>query len=199
MLESFSLGDFVTRSSLSRPAFAAIAAFTVLTVATRSLAAQGAPPAQPSAPPTAPPTAPITTPPTAGAAAAAPVAPAAPVYLASHAEAVAVGRATVQAALTGLVDSLVATADPANGAAADVRTRVTDGLAQISSQLGAERRMVAERVMLVDGKIEYWRTSEYERVPVPLVLRVTLGVKGTWRGVAATTEDETPAGEEVKP
>jgi hypothetical protein len=111
----------------------------------------------------------------------------------------AVGRATILAALTGLVDSLVATADPRNGPSDEVRGRVTNGLAQISQQLGAERRVVNERVMLVDGNYEYWRTAEFERVPVPLLLRVTLGAKGTWRGVAATTEDETPVGEEVKP
>lgn len=179
--------------SRSRAAVAAtaIVVMTALTVAANSLAAQAAP--------TAPPTTPVTPPVTGAAASAAPASPAAPVYLASHAEAMAVGRATVLAALTGLVDSLVATADPLNAAEGDVRARVTNGLAQISAQLGAERRMVAERVMRVDGKIEYWRTSEYERVPVPLVLRVTMGVKGTWRGVNVSTEDETPAGEEVKP
>lgn len=170
------------RVSFVRSASAAAAAFAVLTLTASAVSAQAAPPAPPSVPPTA------------GAAA-----PAAPAYLASHAEAMAVGRATLLAALTGLVDSLVATADPLNGPAAEVRARVTDGIAQISVQLGAERRVVAERVMLVDGKIEYWRTAEYERVPVPLVLRVTMGAKGNWRGVSVSTEDETPAGEEVKP
>jgi len=111
----------------------------------------------------------------------------------------AIGRATARAAFTGLVDSLVATADPATSANGDVRGRLTDGIAQISLQLGAERRMISERVMLVEGRIEYWRTAEYEMVPVPLVFRVIMGAKGTWRGFTASTEEMVPAGEEVKP
>jgi hypothetical protein len=111
----------------------------------------------------------------------------------------AIGRATARAAFTGAVDSLVATADPVTSANGDVRGRLTDGIAQISLQLGAERRMISERVMLVEGRVEYWRTAEYEMVPVPLVFRVIMGAKGTWRGFTASTEEMVPAGEEVKP
>lgn len=150
------------------------------------LGAQAAPPAPPATP-------------TSATAAAAPATPAAPVYLATHAEAMAIGRATARAAFTGLVDSLVATADPATSSGGDIRSRLTDGIAQISLQLGAERRVVSERVMLVEGRVEYWRTAEYEMVPVPLVFRVIMGAKGTWRGFTANTEEMTPAGEEVKP
>lgn len=153
------------------------------------LGAQAAPPAPPTPPTT----------PAAATAPSAPVAPATPTYRASHAEALEVGRATVRAAFTGQIDSLVAMADPSATASGDLRGRLTDGVAQISLQLGAERRMIAERVMLVEGNVEYWRTAEYEMVPVPLVFRVIMGGKGKWRGFTANTEEMTPAGDEVKP
>lgn len=130
----------------------------------------------------------------------APAAPAAPatVHVPTHAEAIALGRATALAALTGAIDSLMATADPAT-APGDLRSRLTDGIAQISLQLGAERRMISERVVKVDGHYEYQRTSEFEMVPVPLVFRVLFGAQGKWRGFTANTEDQTPDGEELKP
>lgn len=125
-------------------------------------------------------------------------APAAAAPLPSHAEALVIGRATVRAAFTGAVDSLVATAAP-ESAVGDLRSRLTDGVTQISMQLGAERRMISERVMNVDGRIEYWRTAEFELVPVPIVFRVILGSATTWRGFTANVEEMSPAGEEVKP
>lgn len=155
-----------------------------LAVASASLAAQAAP---------TPPAAPTPT----AAAPATPAAPAAPAYRATYDEAMQIGRAVTRQAFAGEVDSLVATADP--GAPADLRTRLLDGVSQISLQLGAERRMIAERVMNVEGRIEYQRTAEFENVPVPLVFRVIMGAKGTWRGFTASTEDQLPGGDEVKP
>lgn len=129
---------------------------------------------------------------------AAPPAPAVSAPMVSHAEALLIGRATVRAAFTGSVDTLVATAAP-EAATGDLRGRLTDGVTQISMQLGAERRMISERVMKVEGRIEYWRTSEFELVPVPIVFRVTLGSATTWRGFTANVEEMMPAAEEVKP
>jgi hypothetical protein len=164
-----------------RLAFAAAA----LSLASAALGAQAAPPA-PTTPATpATPATPV-------------AAPAAPTPAISHAEAIAFGRATVRAAFTGAVDSLVATAAP-ESATGDLRGRLTDGVTQISMQLGAERRMISERVMKVEGRIEYWRTAEFELVPVPIVFRVTLGSATTWRGFTANVEEMMPAAEEVKP
>jgi len=119
--------------------------------------------------------------------------------LPSHAEALAVGRATVRFALAMQVDSLVATADSATAANADLRTRLTDGLAQIAMQLGSESRLISERVAKVDGRIEYQRTADFAMVPVPLVFRVILGDQGRWRGFTANTVENTPTGEDVTP
>lgn len=151
-----------------------------LSVATASLSAQAAP--TPPAPPATPAPA---------------AAPAAPAYRATYDEAMQIGRAVTRQAFAGEVDSLVATADP--GAPADLRTRLLDGVSQISLQLGAERRVIAERVMNVEGRIEYQRTAEFENVPVPLVFRVIMGAKGTWRGFTASTDEQLPGGDEVKP
>ncbi|MBX3132837.1 MAG: hypothetical protein KF689_05560 [Gemmatimonadaceae bacterium] len=129
-----------------------------------------------------------------------PAPPAAPAaaHVPTHAEAIALGRATFLAAFTGAIDSLMATADPAS-MRDDLRSRLTDGIAQISLQLGAERRMISERVVHVEGRYEYQRTSEFEMVPVPLVFRVILGAPGKWRGFTAAPEEATPVGEELKP
>lgn len=59
--------------------------------------------------------------------------------------------------------------------------------------------MISERVMKIDGRIEYWRTAEFELVPVPIVFRVILASATTWRGFTANVEEQSPAGEEVKP
>ncbi len=159
-------------------------AFALLT-STATLGAQGAPP-----PPATPP---------ANGAAATPAAPAAPAYQATYDEAMRIGRTTVTSAISGAMDSLVALADPANGTPDEIRARLSNAIAQISMQLGAERRVIAERVVRIEGRIEYQRTAEYEMVPVPLVFRVIMGAQGKWRGFTANTEENTPAGDEVKP
>lgn len=119
-------------------------------------------------------------------------------YRASHAEAIALGRATVRQALAGEIDSLVATADP-SATTGGLRERLSAGIAQISMQLGDEVRLLGERVVLVDGRVEYQRTADYAMVPVPLVFRVILGEQGKWRGFTANTVENTPDGEEIKP
>lgn len=119
-------------------------------------------------------------------------------YRASHAEAIALGRATVRQALAGEIDSLMAMADP-SATTGDLRGRLSAGIAQISMQLGDEVRVLGERVVVVDGRVEYQRTAEYAMVPVALVFRVILGEQGKWRGFTANTEDNTPGGEEIKP
>jgi hypothetical protein len=156
-----------------------------LVLGASTLTAQAAPP-----PPTP------TTPP-ATAAPAAPLPPAAPAYLATREEAMTIGRETARLALTGGIDGLVALGDPAVGDSATRYTRLSDALSQIALQLGAERRMISEQVMKVNGRIEYWRTAEYEMVPVPLIFRVIMGAQGKWRGFTASTEDQAPAGEIV--
>ena len=46
---------------------------------------------------------------------------------------------------------------------------------------------------------DYGSDADTEVISLPLVFRVIMGVKGTWRGFTANTEEMTPAGEEVKP
>ncbi len=159
---------------------------TALTISPALAAAQAAPPAPP-------------TPPTP--AADAPQAPAAPKpgYQASYEEMMAFGRLVTERAYAKNIDSLIATADPAVGTADAVRTRLTPALAQMEEQLGPEVKVLAEKVMRVNGSVQYWRTAEYSAVPVPLVLRVVMGEKGKWRGFTASPEENVPAGEEIKP
>jgi hypothetical protein len=132
---------------------------------------------------------------------AAPVAPAAPPdrYMHSHAEALALGRAVVAHAYAGALDSLIAFADPAMGAPDALRARLAPGLKDLDEQLGPELKLITERVMLVNGGVQYWRKAEYVGVPMPLLFRVVLGAKGTWRGFTASPEDAAPAGEEILP
>lgn len=176
----------------------------VLSAGTLTAQAAPPPPAPPSTPPPAtPPSSPLT-PPTPAAAAApkaptAPAAPAAPAYLATREEALTIGRQTTQQAFTNQIDALLRTADPVDGDTASMRVRLTDALPQVATQLGAERRMIREQVMKVNGRIEYWRTAEFEMVPVPLIFRVIMGAQGKWRGFTATTEEQAPAGEELLP
>lgn len=117
--------------------------------------------------------------------------------LATREQALEVGRAVAVAAYAGKVDDLFALADSSATASPDIRARLVDGVGQIAMQLGAERRMISEQVMKVDGVIEYWRTAEYEQVPIPLVFRVYMGKPGKWRGFTATPENQLPVGEVV--
>lgn len=137
--------------------------------------------------------------PTAPPAPAAPAAPAAPVVLPTHAQALEVGRAVAVAAFAGQLEDLFALADSSATRSPDIRARLADGIGQIATQLGAERRMISEQIMKVDGRIEYWRTAEFEMVPIPLVFRVFMGVPGKWRGFTANPESQNPAGELVQP
>jgi hypothetical protein len=175
-----------------------------LLVSAGTLSAQTTlPPATPPAPPAPPAGNPLTPPaaPAKPAPAPTPDAPTAvaPTYLATRDEALTIGRQTAQQAYTNQLDALLRTADPADGDTASMRLRLTDALPQVAMQLGAERRMIREQVMKVNGRIEYWRTAEYEMVPVPLIFRVIMGAQGKWRGFTATTEEQAPAGEELLP
>ncbi len=123
------------------------------------------------------------------------VAPALP----THAQAPEVGRAVAIAAFGGKLEDLFAIADSSATSSPNIRVKLAEGIEQIATQLGAERRMISERVVNVDGKIEYWRTSEFALVPISLVFRVYMGVPGKWRGFTAQTEEELPSSELVKP
>lgn len=155
-------------------------------VAPAGLAAQ-APPAPPASPAT-PTSAPV-----------APQAPAAPAYRPSHEEAMTLGRLVTERAYAKNIDGLVELADPAAGSADSVRARLVNALAQVEEQLGPETKLISERVMLVNGRVQYWRRAEYIGVPVPLVWRVVMGEKGKWRGFTASSEESLPAGEEITP
>lgn len=158
--------------------------------ASRSVA-QAAPPA-PAVPPAG--TASTPTAPTAPTAAAAPAA-----ERPSHAEALKLGRLTFERAMAGNIDALLQSADSTLGAPEALRGRLETGLKQIGEQLGAEVAMSAESVMLVNGRVEYWRTSEYSLVPVPIVFRVILATGSSWRGFTANSEEQTPAGQAINP
>jgi len=109
------------------------------------------------------------------------------------------GRLVSGWANLGAIDSLVAHADPGVGSAEAVRQKLTTGLADFAAQLGAETKLHEEKVMLVNGRPQYWRTADFAAVPVSLVFRVMLGDDGRWRGFTVTTPDQLPTGEEVKP
>lgn len=163
-----------------------------LTLSAGTLAAQAPPLPRPAPPPPATPAPPAAEP-------TPPPAPPAPEYVATRDEALTIGRETVQRAYTNQIDALLLNSDPVDGDTASMRRRLADGLPQILVQLGAERRMIREQVMKVNGRIEYWRTAEYELVPVPLIFRVIMGAQGKWRGFTATVEEQAPAGEELLP
>lgn len=135
---------------------------------------------------------------------AAPAAPAAPapitVAQVDREAALKVGRYIATWANLGVVDSLLTIADGAVGTPEVVRERLNGGLEQFAAQLGAELKVTEERVMVVNGAVQYWRTAEYSAVPqMPLVFRVFVAPGGKWRGFTVTPATELPSGEEVKP
>ncbi len=167
-----------------------LAAAVLCSIAPAWALAQSPPPAPP-APPTPPTAAPSDAPPP-------PPAPK-PGYQASHSEMMTFGRLVTERAFAKNIDSLVAIADPAVGTPEFVRGRLTPALAQMDEQLGPEIKVISEKVMRVNGSVQYWRTAEFSGVPVPLVFRVVMGEKGKWRGFTASPEENVPAGEEIKP
>jgi hypothetical protein len=147
------------------------------------------------------PSAPPTPPAAASAATAAPVAPPAPAAAmdaVSHAEALKQGRLTFDRAMTANIEALLQSADSALGGADALRPRLETGLKQLAEQLGQEVSMSSEKVMLVNGTVQYWRTGEYAQVPVPIVFRVIVGPSG-WRGFTANAEEQVPPGKEILP
>lgn len=164
-------------------------------------AAQGSPPVPPTPPTPVSQVAPV--PPAPTTAPSAPTPPAAPRPItAAEVDREAVlrlGRFVSAWANLGAIDSLITRADPAVGTPDAIREKLTSGLASFTDQLGGETRFSAERVMLVNGQVQYWRTAEYTAVPVPLVFRVMVGRDGKWRGFTVTQEEQLPVGaEEVK-
>ncbi len=170
---------------------------TVLLLATLSLGAplqatraQATPPAPPAPPAPAEPANP--SPP-------APPAPATPDVV-SHADALKLGRLTFDRAMTMNLDALLESADPAMGAKEALRPRLEAGLKQMGEQMGQEVVLVGEKVMLVNGNVEYWRTAEFDKLPeMPLVFRVVMAPGGRWRGFTAARPEEAPPGREILP
>jgi hypothetical protein len=172
-----------------------IAASLTLVLSAALVEAQGSPPVPPTPPiPAASPT------PTAAATPTPPAPPAAITAAEVDRDAVIrLGRFVSAWANSGSIDSLITRADPAVGTPDAIREKLTSGLASFSDQLGGETRFSAERVMLVNGQVQYWRTAEYTAVPIPLVFRVMVGRDGKWRGFTVTQEEQLPVGaEEVK-
>jgi hypothetical protein len=122
-----------------------------------------------------------------------------PAFQPSYASALAVGRAVVRFAYEFQMDSLLAIADSTDNLPANLRESLQSGLTQMSMQLGDEKSVRRERVVRVEGGTEYWRTADFEMLPVPLVLRITLGSEGRWRGLTASTEDALPEAVDVLP
>jgi hypothetical protein len=127
-----------------------------------------------------------------------PPAPAAAAAVVSHAEALKQGRLTFDRAMTANIEALLQSADSALGGADALRPRLETGLKQLAEQLGQEVSMSSEKVMLVNGTVQYWRTGEYAQVPVPIVFRVIVGPSG-WRGFTANAEEQVPPGKEILP
>lgn len=117
----------------------------------------------------------------------------------SRDEALRLGRITFERTFAANIDALVASADSAMGTPEAIRERLTAGIRQISEQLGNEVATVSEKVMLVNGAVQYWRTSDFTEVPVPIVFRVVVGPAGKWRGFTATTQEQAPVGTEILP
>lgn len=117
----------------------------------------------------------------------------------SHAEVLAFGREVARLVYARQLDSIMLLADSATGDPADVRERIRVALGQLNEQVGTETRVIAERVMLVNGRAQYWRDADYTGVPVPLILRVITGAPGKWRGFTISTEETLPPAQELKP
>ncbi len=118
----------------------------------------------------------------------------------SHADALKLGRLTFDRAMTSNLDALLESADPAMGATDALRPRLESGLKQMGEQMGQEVALTSEKVMLVNGNVEYWRMAEFEKVPgMPLIFRVVMAPGGKWRGFTATTEQDAPPGREILP
>jgi hypothetical protein len=167
-----------------------------LTLSAHALSAQATlpprgqrPVAQPAGQPAAP----------AAEARSAPAALAAPGYLATRDEALTIGRETTQRVYANQLDALILAADPMDGDLVNLRRNLEVGLPRLSERLGAERRMISERVVRVGGRIEYWRIAEFEKAPAPMLFRVTMGARGKWRGFAAVPQGQAVGGEEVLP
>lgn len=169
---------------------------TVMAVAIPLLTFAAVGGAQAPVPPTPP-----ATPTSAGPAPAAPAAPApaAPAPRIARDEALRIGRLVAHHTNVADIDSLVAHADPSTGAPEAVRERLKNALAQIGEQVGTETKVVAERVMLVNGGVQYWRDAEYTGIAVPLVFRVVLAPSGKWRGFTISPAEALPPAEEIKP
>ena len=127
-----------------------------------------------------------------------PAAPAAPM-VPPHADVIAFGREVARLVYAKQLDSIMLLADSATGDPAEVRERIRVALGQVNEQVGTETRVIAERVMLVNGRAQYWRDAEYTGVPVPLILRVVTGAPGKWRGFTISTEETLPPAVELKP
>lgn len=167
-----------------------------LTLSAHALSAQATLPprsGRPVAPPAAQPVAPAAEARTMSAASAAPG------YLATRDEALSIGRETAQRVYANQLDALILAADPADGNLASLRRNLEGALPRLSERLGAERRIIRERVVKVGGRIEYWRIAEYEKAPAPMLFRVVMGERGKWRGFAAVPEGQAVGAEEVLP
>lgn len=163
-------------------------ALLALVLAPAVAQAQPAAPATPAAPRTAD-------------GAKAPTPPAAPAVpdAQAHAEVLAFGREVARLVYAKQLDSIMLLADSTTGDPAEVRERIRVALGQLNEQVGTETRVIAERVMIVNGRAQYWRDAEYTGVPVPLILRVITGAPGKWRGFTISTEETLPPATELKP
>jgi hypothetical protein len=156
-----------------------------LVLSATMLAAQ-ATPATPSTPPKPAPV-PAATP---AAAPAVPAAPAAPIKPIGNE--IELGRKFTQWLYTAQFDSLFAHADAEGQQTLGKPEEMQAHLDELVARLGDESEVVEEKVVMRNGKPQYWRTSKYTLAPEPFMLRWVI-VNGQIMGIGMNPASNPPA------
>ena len=165
-----------------------------LVLSATMLAAQATPATPPSSPRPAPAPVPAVAPapavtPAPAAAPATPAAPAAPIKPIGNE--IELGRKFTQWLFTAQFDSLFAHADADGQQTLGKPEEMQAHLDELVARLGDESEVIEEKVVMRNGKPQYWRTSNYSLAPEPFMLRWVI-VKGQIMGIGMNPASQAP-------
>lgn len=124
------------------------------------------------------------------AAQATPAAPTAPIQPVGNE--IELGRKFTQWLFTAQFDSLFAHADAEGQQTLGRPEEMQAHLDELVATLGEESEVIEEKVVMRNGKPQYWRTSTYTMAPEPFMLRWVI-VKGQILGIGLNPASRAPA------
>ena len=125
--------------------------------------------------------------------AAAPAAPAAPAVTWNDTQWILYGRQVAEWFYAGQTDSIIAHTAPDVLDKMEGAKGLLEARDELAARAGAETKVITDKMTKRKGNTQYWRESDYENAPEPIVLRFVFNPQAQIIGIGMGPLSQTPA------